>query len=110
MRFLVDAQLPPALARWLTERGHQAQHVADIGMMAATDHQIWQWAIEHQAVILTKDEDFAVLKSRPSAKQASVVWIRVGNTRRAELLGLMESLLPRIITSLQDGETIVEIR
>ncbi|MFO7808043.1 MAG: DUF5615 family PIN-like protein, partial [Guyparkeria sp.] len=42
MRFLVDAQLPPALARWLTERGHHAQHVADIGMMAATDHQIWQ--------------------------------------------------------------------
>lgn len=49
MRFLVDAQLPPALARWLTEQGHHAQHVADIGMMAATDNQIWQWAIEHEA-------------------------------------------------------------
>lgn len=23
MRFLVDAQLPPALARWLAGRGHQ---------------------------------------------------------------------------------------
>ena len=27
MRFLVDAQLSPALARWLTEKGHHAEHV-----------------------------------------------------------------------------------
>ena len=29
MLFLVDAQLPPALARWLAAKGHQALHVAD---------------------------------------------------------------------------------
>ena len=27
MRFLIDAQLPPALARWLTEQGHHAEIV-----------------------------------------------------------------------------------
>jgi predicted nuclease of predicted toxin-antitoxin system len=32
MRFLVDAQLPPALARWLAEKGHDARHVADVGL------------------------------------------------------------------------------
>jgi antitoxin VapB len=26
MKFLVDAQLPPALARWLTAKGHAAEH------------------------------------------------------------------------------------
>jgi hypothetical protein len=26
MRLLVDAQLPPALARWLVDRGHEAGH------------------------------------------------------------------------------------
>ena len=29
MRLLVDAQPPPALARWLTAQGHDAQHVFD---------------------------------------------------------------------------------
>jgi predicted nuclease of predicted toxin-antitoxin system len=29
MRFLVDAQLPPALARWLAANGHTVEHVAD---------------------------------------------------------------------------------
>jgi len=32
MRFLVDAQLPPALARTLEAGGHEAEHVADIGL------------------------------------------------------------------------------
>lgn len=35
MRFLVDAQLPPALARWLCANGHEAVHVGDLGMLAA---------------------------------------------------------------------------
>jgi predicted nuclease of predicted toxin-antitoxin system len=40
MRFLVDAQLPPALARWRAEQGHQAEHVADINLAAASDGTI----------------------------------------------------------------------
>jgi predicted nuclease of predicted toxin-antitoxin system len=32
MRFLVDAQLPPALARWLAAQGHEAAHVGDLGL------------------------------------------------------------------------------
>jgi predicted nuclease of predicted toxin-antitoxin system len=44
MRLLVDAQMPPALARWLTSLGHQAEHVADIGLLAASDLEIWEAA------------------------------------------------------------------
>ncbi len=40
MRFLIDAQLPPALARWLSGQGHEAEHVADRGMQAASDSAI----------------------------------------------------------------------
>jgi predicted nuclease of predicted toxin-antitoxin system len=35
MRFLIDAQLPPALAVLLTKHGHIAEHVADIGLRHA---------------------------------------------------------------------------
>jgi predicted nuclease of predicted toxin-antitoxin system len=41
MRFIVDAQLPPALARWLAAKGHEAEHVADLQMEAASDAAIW---------------------------------------------------------------------
>jgi predicted nuclease of predicted toxin-antitoxin system len=41
VRFPVDAQLPPALARWLAEQGHAAEHVFDLGMAGADDKAIW---------------------------------------------------------------------
>lgn len=58
MRFLIDSQLPPALARWIAAQGHDAQHVADLGMAGATDRAIWNRAVEQKSVIVTKDDDF----------------------------------------------------
>jgi predicted nuclease of predicted toxin-antitoxin system len=59
MRFLIDAQLPPALAGWLVANGHEAEHVGDRGMQTAPDTVIWDYALATSAVIVTKDEDFA---------------------------------------------------
>ena len=63
MRFIVDAQLPPALADWLRARGHEATAVRDIGLRDADDRTIWARAGIDQAVIVTKDEDFAMLSA-----------------------------------------------
>ena len=41
MRFLVDAQLPPALARWLAQEGHEAEHVFYCFPPGITDTAIW---------------------------------------------------------------------
>jgi predicted nuclease of predicted toxin-antitoxin system len=37
VKFLVDAQLPSALAGWLREVGHEAAHVEDVGLREADD-------------------------------------------------------------------------
>jgi len=110
MRFLVDAQLPPALARWLSAQGCPADHVADLGMDASSDRVIWEWASKEGSVIVTKDEDFAIWRIASSAGTPPVVWLRVGNTRRSELLERMELLLPRVLAGLGSGETLIEIR
>ena len=107
MRFLVDAQLPPALARRIETRGHEAEHVADRGLASASDDDVRRHAGRIGAVIVTKDEDFAVhhiLSSGPP-----VVWLRVGNTRRRALLERMERELDAIVAALQRGETLVEV-
>jgi predicted nuclease of predicted toxin-antitoxin system len=41
VKFLVDAQLPPALARWLREAGHEAEHVEFVGLREESDSAIW---------------------------------------------------------------------
>lgn len=109
MRFLVDAQLPPALARVLTERGHIAEHVADVGLLSASDSAIWRYAIDHDAVLITKDEGFPDQVLLGGSAPA-VVWIRVGNTTRLALLDWFTPLLARVIAMTESGERLIELR
>ena len=107
MRFLIDAQLPPALARRIEARGHAAEHVADCGLLTAGDEAIRKYAASRDAIIITKDEDFAVhnvLWNGPP-----VVWVRIGNTRRKELLRRIEADFEAVVAALERGETLVEM-
>ncbi|MEM8963845.1 MAG: DUF5615 family PIN-like protein [Acidobacteriota bacterium] len=108
MRFLVDAQLPPALARWLASLGHQAEHVANRDLADASDSRIWQEAIELEAVLITKDEDFATLRTiRDSGPQ--IIWVRLRNCRKQALLDWFEPMLPRVLDALDKGEHLIEL-
>ena len=109
MRFLVDAQLPPALARMLTERGHHAEHVVDIASGDTPDTVLWQYALDHDAVIITKDEDFADLVTR-SDIAPRIVWVRLGNTTRRALLEWFLPRLDTIIETIDAGNTLIELR
>jgi predicted nuclease of predicted toxin-antitoxin system len=84
MRFLVDTQLPHAVARWLAERGHTAEHIYDIGLHTAADRVLWDYVVFFEAVIITKDEDFALRRTLVEAGPA-IVWLRRGNTNRRDL-------------------------
>jgi predicted nuclease of predicted toxin-antitoxin system len=108
MRFLIDAQLPPALAGWLVANGHEAEHIGDRGMQTASDTVIWDHALATSAVIVTKDEDFARRKVLTAAGPA-VVWIRLPNTRRRELLEWFETAILQILAALERGETLIEV-
>jgi hypothetical protein len=50
VRSIVDAQLPPALARMLVDLGHEAQHVLDLNLQAVDDSVIWGFALEYDVV------------------------------------------------------------
>jgi len=108
MRFLVDAQLPPALARILSAKGFEAEHVFDVALGTANDSAVWQHAIAIQAVIITKDEDFASMVNLRSTGPA-IVWVRIGNTSKRALFAWFEPLIPSIVLALERGEKLVEI-
>lgn len=59
MRFLVNAQLPPALAPWLTDMEHEAEHVGDKGMQPESNTAIWDCALASSAPIATQNEEVA---------------------------------------------------
>jgi len=109
VRFIVDANLPPALARALTAQGHHAEHVMDVGLHESEDDSIWDYAAKQQAVIITKDADFPKLLARPLPTLA-VVWLRVGNCRNPVLFSWFLPLLPEILECLEMGDQLIEVR
>ena len=107
MRFLVDAQLPPALARWLAAnvRGGTCRRRRAAN---GSDAAIWSHALASSSVIVTKDEDFA--QRKVLAKNGPVViWIRLPNTRRRDLLAWFATLLPDIMAAIACGDSLVEV-
>ncbi|HEY0947110.1 MAG TPA: DUF5615 family PIN-like protein [Opitutaceae bacterium] len=108
VRFLVDAQLPPSLAALFREAGYEAAHVFDTLPPDARDHVIWPVALKGGYVLVTKDEDFAEW-SRLRQPAPPVVWLRIGNVKKASMRTKIEPLLPDIVRRLEAGETLIEV-
>lgn len=109
MRFLVDAQLPPALARFLEGQGHEAHAVREVGLREADDAAIWAFAERDGWIIVTKDEDFPE-RSLNSRTAPQIVWLRSGNSTKRVLLAWFAPLLPDVLRELAAGHRIVEVR
>ena len=109
MKFLVDNQLPSSLARWLTARGHDAGHVLDRGEGQTDDRQLWQSAIFENRIMVSKDEDFFILATRPN-DVGQLLWLRVGNCRTPMLLAAFDRAWHNIEQAFQSGQRIVEVR
>jgi len=83
--------------------------VREIGLREAKDGAIWQYALQNNAVIVTKDEDFAE-RCLASAQAPVIVWLRIGNATNPELLTWFRPLWPAIHARLQAGDRLIEVR
>ncbi|MBI2814987.1 MAG: DUF5615 family PIN-like protein [Opitutae bacterium] len=108
MKFVVDAQLPPAMVRWLREAGHEAEHIEDAGLLQADDAAIWAHAERTGAAILTKDEDFAE-RAKTASGPSAVVWLRIGNAGNPELRAWFGPRLASIVQMAGEGSRIIEV-
>lgn len=109
MRFLVDAQLPPALPQWLVQAGHSAEHVQSFGLERADDTVVWAHAVKSHSILITKDEDFLSIRLQSSDGPA-VVWLRIGNATNRNLISWIETRFELVVAALQAGEKIIEVR
>ena len=109
MKFIVDAQLPPSLAAALRQAGCDAVAVREIGLREAKDAAIWQYALQNDAAILTKDEDFAERCAR-SPNPPVVIWLRIGNATNPVLLGWLMPILPTVLARIESGDRLIEVR
>ena len=108
MKFLVDVNLPPRLARWLKSRGHEAEHLADLNQLRATDTGVWNRGRRLRSVIVSKDNDFydrALLFGAPP----QVLHIAVGNCSNARLFEILDSGWLEIEIGLSSGSRLISV-
>lgn len=106
MKFIVDNQLPVALAHWLSARGEDAVHVLNLALDTTLDVEIWIRASAEGRIVVSKDEDFFHLANR-SGDTGRLLWVRMGNCRATALLARFERAWPGIEQSFGAGHRIV---
>ncbi|CAN5793923.1 hypothetical protein BH24ACT5_BH24ACT5_18440 [soil metagenome] len=84
MRFLVDANLSPHVARLLTAAGHAAAAVRDLGRLDAPDDDILERALIDDRVIISHDTDFGTLLAVGRQSKPSFVLVRSADPLTAD--------------------------
>jgi predicted nuclease of predicted toxin-antitoxin system len=106
MKFLVDAQLPPGLCRWLEAQGHEALHVSELSEEPMRDREIADYAEREGAIVITKDDDFTTLRL-PDRFQ--LLWLRCGNFSNRRLRAWLWEQWDEVEARLERGARFVTL-
>lgn len=106
MKFLVDAQLPARLSKFLVTAGHDATHTVELPKGNRTnDSAIIEIADSQDRIVITKDRDFRdghLLAGSPR----HLLIVGTGNITNAELLTLFETNINAISEASTDADFI----
>ncbi len=78
MKLLLDQNLSPCLVRTLEAVYPGSSHVRVVGLRDADDSVVWEFARDHDFIIVSKDSDFHQ-RSFVFGFPPKVIWIRRGN-------------------------------
>ena len=96
MKLLFDQNLSPNLVVRLADLFPNSLHVRDVGLQAADDQTVWEYAKSHGLIIVSKDSDMHQ-RSFLLGAPPKVVWVRLGNCSTTDV----ENLLRRHIEVLE---------
>lgn len=94
VRFLLDANLPRSAVAAFVAAGHEAEHVRALGLGDASDDAIAQAALESDAVLVSRDFDFANLRRFDPLERPGLLVLRIPETSlAADIVALLARFL-----------------
>jgi len=94
VKFLIDNALSPEVARLLSDAGHDAVHVRDYGLQAASDLLLLELAEQEDRILVSAGTDFAALLTVGRKPKPSLILFREPDVIRAR------DYVARILSSL----------
>lgn len=108
MKLLIDNALSPLVAQRLRAAGRDVLHVREVGLQAAADGAIFEFARREERILVSADTDFGTTLFRLRVRQPSVILFRHGAERDPDQqVTLLELNLPSLASVLQEGSLVV---
>jgi len=107
MRFLLDMNLPPAVAEWLQSKGHDAVHIREIGLGRLPDREVFARAAEEGRIVVTFDLDFGEIAGLAGATGATVLLLRLRLAHQDYLRQRLQAAIVEAAEALEAGATVV---
>ena len=96
MRLLFDENLSHKLVRLLADLFPDSIHVREVGLKAADDTLVWDYAQNNGLTIVSKDSDMHQ-RSFVFGYPPKVIWVRLGNCSTSDV----EQLMRRHFTAIK---------
>jgi predicted nuclease of predicted toxin-antitoxin system len=100
-RFLIDENLPSALARALRTAGHHAEDLRDVRARGSTDDEVFEHARVSRFTLVSRDVGFGNIARFPLGTHSGIVLVRFPNSIPARIVS--ESVV-LAITRLSDDD------
>lgn len=105
-RVLIDQGLAPGVAHILNSQGWDVVHVSEIGLAAADDREILDFAAASGRVCVTLDHDFHTHLALARATGPSVVFVRREGIGAMVQAGIIAEVWKRYARELAEGAAI----
>lgn len=108
MKFIVDAQLPTALANFLSSRNFDAIHTLDLPRQnASSDEEINEISLNENRIVISKDSDFYDRYTR-TKEPYKLLFVKTGNISTRNLIEIFDKNLLLIVNEL-NNHSVVEL-
>lgn len=103
MKLLFDQNISSKLARQLSDLFPDSKHVKDLSLDRAEDEMVWNYARDHDFVLVSKDADFHQ-RSFLYGFPPKVLWVTLGNCSTSEIEKAIRKNNVKIIAFVQDEQ------
>jgi predicted nuclease of predicted toxin-antitoxin system len=101
VKLLFDENLSHKLVRRLSDIFPDAAHVRDVGLKAADDPAVWEYAKNNDFMIVSKDSDLHQ-RSFVFGQPPKVVWVRLGNCSTNDIEQLLRNNVAAVKAFYED--------